>query len=111
MVGFINLVFFSRHISPDKFYIEPRDPQAVGEKILEIDRVSQELTLAGKNIILTTLILFDPKSEIFIFSTPKSYFHLVILSSVKENKKNRAFKVIINFARNHTIFTSSHSCW
>ncbi|XP_031560293.1 phosphatidylinositide phosphatase SAC1-like [Actinia tenebrosa] len=34
------------HISPDKFFIEPRDPHAVGEKILEIDRVSQELTLA-----------------------------------------------------------------
>ncbi|KAK3698605.1 hypothetical protein QZH41_014585 [Actinostola sp. cb2023] len=34
------------HISPDKFYIEPRDPTALGDKILEIDRVTQELNLA-----------------------------------------------------------------
>ena len=40
-------VFFS-HIAPDKFYIEPRDQQSVGDQILEIDRVTQELSLAGK---------------------------------------------------------------
>ena len=38
---------FSRHIAPDKFYIEPRDQHSVGDKILEIDRVTQELILAG----------------------------------------------------------------
>lgn len=27
--------------------MEPRDPKALGEKILEIDRVTQELNLAG----------------------------------------------------------------
>ena len=39
--------FFS-HIAPDKFYVEPRDQQSVGDQILEIDRVTQELSLAGK---------------------------------------------------------------
>nr|XP_058967684.1 phosphatidylinositol-3-phosphatase SAC1-like [Pocillopora verrucosa] len=34
------------HIAPDKFYIEPRDQQSVGDQILEIDRVTQELSLA-----------------------------------------------------------------
>ncbi|XP_073234289.1 phosphatidylinositol-3-phosphatase SAC1-like isoform X1 [Porites lutea] len=34
------------HIAPDKFYIEPRDQHSVGDKILEIDRVTQELILA-----------------------------------------------------------------
>lgn len=38
-----------RHISPEKFYIEPKDANCIGEKVLEIDRVSQELSLAGKN--------------------------------------------------------------
>ncbi|XP_015750053.1 PREDICTED: phosphatidylinositide phosphatase SAC1-like [Acropora digitifera] len=34
------------HIAQDKFYIEPRDQQSVGDQILEIDRVTQELSLA-----------------------------------------------------------------
>ncbi|XP_068722474.1 phosphatidylinositol-3-phosphatase SAC1-like isoform X2 [Montipora capricornis] len=34
------------HISQDKFYIEPRDQQSVGDQILEIDRVTHELSLA-----------------------------------------------------------------
>lgn len=38
---------FPSHIAPDKFYIEPRDQHSVGDKILEIDRVTQELILAG----------------------------------------------------------------
>ena len=40
-------VVISSHIAPDKFYVEPRDQQSVGEQILEIDRVTQELSLAG----------------------------------------------------------------
>lgn len=43
--------FFFSHIAPDKFYIEPRDQQSVGDQILEIDRVTQELSLAGKNCV------------------------------------------------------------
>ncbi len=45
-LSFIFVYFFS-HIAPDKFYIEPRDQQSVGDQILEIDRVTQELSLAG----------------------------------------------------------------
>lgn len=43
--------FFFSHIAHDKFYIEPRDQQSVGDQILEIDRVTQELSLAGKNCV------------------------------------------------------------
>lgn len=39
--------FSFSHIAPDKFYIEPRDQHSVGDQILEIDRVTQELSLAG----------------------------------------------------------------
>jgi hypothetical protein len=45
---FKNHIFFFRHNAAEKFYIEPRDPKHKGEKILEIDRVSQELVLTGK---------------------------------------------------------------
>ena len=38
----------SSYIAPDKFYVEPRDPQSARDKVLVIDRVSQELYLAGK---------------------------------------------------------------
>ncbi|EDO36706.1 predicted protein [Nematostella vectensis] len=40
-----DVFFISSHTSPEKFYIEPRDVQSIGDKILEIDRVSQELSL------------------------------------------------------------------
>lgn len=45
--AFLNLTIFFSHIAQDKFYIEPRDHQSVGDQILEIDRVTQELSLAG----------------------------------------------------------------
>lgn len=44
---FFNISVFFSHIAPDKFYIEPRDQHSVGDQILEIDRVTQELSLAG----------------------------------------------------------------
>lgn len=45
-LSLIWFLFFS-HIAQDKFYIEPRDQQSVGDQILEIDRVTQDLSLAG----------------------------------------------------------------
>ena len=47
---FNNKILFFRYISPEKFYVEPRDLKHRGEKVLEIDRISQELLLAGDNV-------------------------------------------------------------
>ena len=47
------------HIAQDKFYIEPRDQQSVGDQILEIDRVTQELSLAGRLDIVLIKGLFE----------------------------------------------------
>lgn len=53
----IFLYFFS-HIAPDKFFIEPRDQQSVGDQILEIDRVTQELSLAGTCVKILKALTF-----------------------------------------------------
>ena len=47
------------HIAQDKFYIEPRDQQSVGDQILEIDRVTQELSLAGRLDIVLIKGLYE----------------------------------------------------
>ena len=39
---------FYSYIAPDKFYIEPRDPHSTRDKVLVVDRVSQDLSLTGK---------------------------------------------------------------
>lgn len=47
---FLNAALFLRYVSADKFYVEPKDPKETDEKVLEIDRVSQELVLAGEKV-------------------------------------------------------------
>lgn len=52
------MIYFFSHIAPDKFYIEPRDQHSVGDQILEIDRVTQELSLAGMCVKISKSLTF-----------------------------------------------------
>ena len=45
---------FERYTGSDKFFVEPLDSDSLSAKILEIDRVTQELNLTGMLAIFTT---------------------------------------------------------
>ncbi|XP_046842315.1 phosphatidylinositol-3-phosphatase SAC1-like isoform X2 [Xenia sp. Carnegie-2017] len=53
------------YVSADKFYVEPKDSKETDEKVLEIDRVSQELVLA------------DNKGQIPVQSESKDIFGII----------------------------------
>lgn len=54
--------FFSlRHTTPEKFFIEACDDGA--EAVLAIDRVSNEMTLAGRKFDRMLLVIFKNKHK------------------------------------------------
>ena len=50
-------LFFSRHTTPEKFFIEACDEGA--DAVLAIDRVSNEMTLTGRKSLKTKQLLHN----------------------------------------------------
>ncbi|KAK2560828.1 Phosphatidylinositol-3-phosphatase SAC1-B [Acropora cervicornis] len=109
------------HIAQDKFYIEPRDQQSVGDQILEIDRVTQELSLAGPYLVVITkktLVGLIKGHEVWkikgtdVLAFPRATLHLtekqqqnnsVYLSMVQSVLQTESFYFSCSYDLTHTL--------
>ena len=73
------MFFTISHIAADKFYIEPRDPNCIGDQVLEIDRVSQDLDLAGTwTLLYSSASRSDLGDQASLLRSPVSFWEIAV---------------------------------